>query len=304
VNTSRSADHPDPASPVAAADPAALWFGDCLRCGYSLEGLPTAGICPECGEAYDRYRLMLPAWGADAGGLGDGRPGKRAWMWSLLSLLWIVPNAYFAPHPLAGAAWLIFGVAVVVLPFFQRQSRPTRWPFVFAANERGACRLASQPAPRQSMAFVLPLVVVAIGTTLLVAPSWLGNPTRSGLRGTLIGMGFFSLAMWVAQIVMLRRQGRWWRSVMPGVVRGARDLAVPWEDADAEIVWRKGDWITVRFGRGGFFMPSRIRLVIEGDDALATRLKIRLGELRRPGESRAKSQWLADVTAPDRPDDA
>jgi hypothetical protein len=34
----------------------------CPVCGYSLQGLPGEGICPECGNAYDSSQLILYGW--------------------------------------------------------------------------------------------------------------------------------------------------------------------------------------------------------------------------------------------------
>jgi len=34
----------------------------CPICGYSLEGLPGEGICPECGNRYDSSELILHGW--------------------------------------------------------------------------------------------------------------------------------------------------------------------------------------------------------------------------------------------------
>jgi len=47
----------------------------CERCGYSVEGLPTEGKCPECGRA---VVLSLP--GARAGSPWQQQPGVRAWV--------------------------------------------------------------------------------------------------------------------------------------------------------------------------------------------------------------------------------
>jgi rubrerythrin len=30
----------------------------CPRCGYSLEGLPLGGNCPECGATYDKRQIV------------------------------------------------------------------------------------------------------------------------------------------------------------------------------------------------------------------------------------------------------
>jgi hypothetical protein len=38
----------------------------CPRCGYSFEGLPAEGKCPECGLLYDRNHIILFGWGRSA----------------------------------------------------------------------------------------------------------------------------------------------------------------------------------------------------------------------------------------------
>ena len=37
----------------------------CPDCGYSLEGLPEEGHCPECGRRYDSSLIVLYGWGRD-----------------------------------------------------------------------------------------------------------------------------------------------------------------------------------------------------------------------------------------------
>lgn len=34
----------------------------CPACGYSLEGLPSEGVCPECGGGYDQSAIILHGW--------------------------------------------------------------------------------------------------------------------------------------------------------------------------------------------------------------------------------------------------
>ena len=54
-----------PPAPPASAEPAAgpLESGRCHHCGYEMRGLPAPGVCPECGQAYDRTSVKrLQPW--------------------------------------------------------------------------------------------------------------------------------------------------------------------------------------------------------------------------------------------------
>ena len=52
--------------PDSASSLTSLTLARCGQCGYWLQGLPTAGVCPECGTAYDGSGIFLLGWGRGA----------------------------------------------------------------------------------------------------------------------------------------------------------------------------------------------------------------------------------------------
>jgi hypothetical protein len=80
----------------AHARPPFRWTDICPVCGYSLNGLPDVGVCPECGEKYDTSEIILYGWpcGSHASPLNDfgsgvllilvlGAIGGFLWSWGI-----------------------------------------------------------------------------------------------------------------------------------------------------------------------------------------------------------------------------
>ena len=59
----------------------------CPQCGYSLEGLPSEGNCPECGRGYDQSIVVLYGWGCgEHANLGTSRLSRQVWQFIWVGL--------------------------------------------------------------------------------------------------------------------------------------------------------------------------------------------------------------------------
>lgn len=122
-------ERPPPGEP--AGDQGPLLLRQCGECGYSLRGLPEEGHCPECGQAFGPYEIVLFGWDR-AQGQSDVRHWTwRKWpkglsVWNALTLGWIVvvcllpPTGWFEVLPMVVVVGAVLGV------IWWQQSRLTK----------------------------------------------------------------------------------------------------------------------------------------------------------------------------------
>jgi len=86
----------------------------CDHCGYSLIGLPTKGVCPECGEWYATNRVVM------APGFRRRRGAIWEWLKAALGRLWPTFRTLAIILFLLGNAVLVVGIAAYAWTTFRR----------------------------------------------------------------------------------------------------------------------------------------------------------------------------------------
>ena len=97
----------------------------CGNCGYLLTGLPTCGICPECGEDYREDQIVLVGWATGLQVSTATASPKRVWRVALVSSGWLLINGtinLFEHNIGAACGW--FGAMAVMQGWllYRRQS--------------------------------------------------------------------------------------------------------------------------------------------------------------------------------------
>ncbi len=92
-----------------------LRLSHCIACGYTLQGLSDVGICPECGQAYDRETVVLHGWARGTHAtVANASPGVLWWV-LLLQLFW--PFYLYLHLRSVAESWWQFPLILVSLGF-------------------------------------------------------------------------------------------------------------------------------------------------------------------------------------------
>jgi hypothetical protein len=92
----------------------------CPICGYSLQGAPAEGICPECGNAYDASVLIVHGWACGQHANVANSRGRRL-LFTMLFPLWVLWQFMFTSNVwrlTVGGLWL----ASIAFDYSRRKS--------------------------------------------------------------------------------------------------------------------------------------------------------------------------------------
>ena len=106
--------------------PDLLRLGICPQCEYSLEGLPSEGICPECGRPYDQSITIVHCLGPMSQGLQGSL--TRAILISLATVTFSALRLFFPTHSGRPIFSLVAGFSIVmlILGWIDRLTSPRR----------------------------------------------------------------------------------------------------------------------------------------------------------------------------------
>jgi hypothetical protein len=146
----------------------------CIACGYSLEGLPQTGQCPECGATYEAFQLVL--WGVPR--TSSHTSGMRRLFWILIITAAVVHAHGWAFELMLGGVWLasivtvfLAGAIVTMLVTGPRERRGTER---FIITPGGIARVAAKfdPASRRLDTVFIPWGAADTFSVERISPFW------------------------------------------------------------------------------------------------------------------------------------
>jgi hypothetical protein len=108
--------------------PKSLQLDVCPFCGYSLNGLPAEGICPECGKRYDSSQIVLHGYGrGDHENTATAKKSRIFWL-VLGPAAYLIYIGFFDAHRILGDPFFVFLFLILgIRPLFRLIRRSQTW---------------------------------------------------------------------------------------------------------------------------------------------------------------------------------